>query len=96
LNSSDHPVLLTAEWSYIFKDDESCVDPESSYAFSRRVSGCPSTKFGVRIPLNTQALSAKAGITLDFRLVHFGRTPRQLNHVSSLASRTLCVISDFS
>jgi hypothetical protein len=60
----------------LFKDDESCVDPEFSYAFSRRISRCPSTKFGVRIPLKTQALPDAADITLDFWTVHFGRTPR--------------------
>jgi hypothetical protein len=42
----------------LFKDDESYVDAESSYALSRRVSGGPSTKFGVQIPLKTQVLSA--------------------------------------
>jgi hypothetical protein len=78
----------------LFKDDESYVDPESSSALNRRVSGCPSTKFGVRIPLETEALPATADIMEDFWLVHFGRTPRQFDQVSSLASRTLCVISE--
>ena len=50
----------------LFKDDESNVDPESDYALNRRVSGCPSTKFGVRIPLKTQALPATADTTLNF------------------------------
>jgi hypothetical protein len=59
-----------------FKDDESNVDPESSYALSRRVSGCPTTKFGVRIPLKTQALPATVDITPDFLTVYFGWTPR--------------------
>jgi hypothetical protein len=60
----------------LFKDDESNIDSESCYALSNRVSGYPSTKFGVRIPLKTQALTATANITLDFLTVTFGRTPR--------------------
>jgi hypothetical protein len=56
----------------LFKDEESYVDPESSYAPSRRVSGCPSTKFGVRIPLKTQALPATADITPGFLLTSVG------------------------
>jgi hypothetical protein len=75
----------------LFEDDESYVDPESSYALSRRVSGCPSTKFGVRSPLKTQALPATADITLDF-----GRTPRQWDHLSSLASHTCVLLVNFS
>jgi hypothetical protein len=83
-------------WMVIFpfKDYKSQVDPECSYAIGRRVSGCPSTKFVVRIPLKTQALLATADIKLDFWLVHFDWTPRQFHHVPSLASRTLCVISE--
>jgi hypothetical protein len=38
--------------------------------------------------LKVQALPAAANITLDFLTVHFGRTPRQLNH--SLHARTEC------
>jgi hypothetical protein len=73
------PSNTSYSWMVIllFKDDESYVDPESSYALSRRVSGCPSTKFGVRIHLKPQALPATSDITLDLWLVHFGRTPRQ-------------------
>jgi hypothetical protein len=71
----------------LFKNDESDIDPESSYSLSRRVSG-------FRIPLKTQALLATADIALDFLIVHFGRTPRQFNHISSLASRNSCVISE--
>jgi hypothetical protein len=50
----------------LFQDDESYVDPEFSYALSRRDSGCPNAEFGVRFPLKTQALLATADITLDF------------------------------
>jgi hypothetical protein len=68
----------------LFKDDESYVDPEFIYAFSRRISRCPSAKFGVRIPLKTPALPDAVDITLHFWTVHFGRTPRiiirQFNH----------------
>jgi hypothetical protein len=68
----------------LFKDDESHVDPESSYTLSRRISRCPGAKFGVWIPLKTQALPDAADITLGFWTVHFGRTPRiitrQFNH----------------
>jgi hypothetical protein len=74
-----------------FKDDESYVDPESSYAPSRRVSGCPSTEFGVRIALKTQALPDTVDFALDFLTVNFGRTPHQYNHDTSLASRA-CVL----
>jgi hypothetical protein len=49
----------------LFKDDESYVDLEASYAHGRRVSDCPSTKFEVRIPLKTQTLLATEDITLD-------------------------------
>jgi hypothetical protein len=77
----------------LFKDDKSYVDLESSYAISRRVPGYPCTKFGVRISLKTQSLPTTAGITLDFWLVHFGRTPRQFNHVSPLESRTLLLLN---
>jgi hypothetical protein len=66
------------------------------YALSRRVSGCPSTKFGTRIALNTQALKATVNITLDLLLVHVGQTPRQFNHVSSLVSHTYVLFEDFS
>jgi hypothetical protein len=61
----------------LFKDDESYVDPESSYALSRHAFGCPNTELGVRIPLKTQPLPATVDITLHFRLVHLGRTPHQ-------------------
>jgi hypothetical protein len=50
----------------LFKDDESYVDPESSYALSRRISRCPNAKFGVRNPLKTQDLPDAADIKLDF------------------------------
>jgi hypothetical protein len=78
-----------------FKDDESYVDPESRYAPSRRVFGCPSTEFGVRIPLQTQALPATADITLDYSPVHLGKTPRQICHYSFIASRT-CVLLELN
>jgi hypothetical protein len=55
---------------------------------SRRVSGCPSTKFGVRIPLKTQTLPATTDITLHLWLVHFPRTPCQFSH----SLHTLCVL----
>jgi hypothetical protein len=76
LSSTSH------SWKVIllFKDDESNINPESSYALSRRVSGCTSTKFGVRIPLYTQAMPATADTTLDFLTVNFGRMSRQCNH----------------
>jgi hypothetical protein len=35
----------------LFKDDESYVDLESSYALGILVSGCLSTEFGVQIRL---------------------------------------------
>jgi hypothetical protein len=72
----------------LFKDDESNLDPESSYALSRRVFRCPRTKFGVRIRSKTQALPATVYIMLDFWLVHLGPAPRQFNYVPTLASRT--------
>jgi hypothetical protein len=80
----------------LFKDDESYVNPECSYALSRRVSGCPSTKFGVRIPLKSQALPVTVDIALDYPTVNFGRTPRQCNHLSSLAPRTCVLLVNFS
>jgi hypothetical protein len=88
LTRSKNPLMVIL----LFKDDESHVDSESSYALSRRVTGCPSTKFGFWIPLKIQALPATAYIALDFWLLHFCRTPRQFNYVS-LASRTPCVNS---
>jgi hypothetical protein len=69
----------------LIQDDESYVDPEFSYALSRRDSGCPNAKFGVRIPLKTQALPA----TVDIWLVHFGQTPRVFTRFTHL-----CFISE--
>jgi hypothetical protein len=77
------PSSTSYSWMVIllFKDDESYVDSESSYALSRRVAGCPNTKYGVRIPLKAQALPATMDTTLDFLTVNVGRTPCQYNHL---------------
>jgi hypothetical protein len=63
------------------KDNKSYFDIEPTYTLGKHVSNCPITKFGVQIPLKTQALLATVDNTLDFLLIHSGWTPRQLIHV---------------
>jgi hypothetical protein len=54
--------------------DESHVDLEISYALGRCVFSCPSTKFGVRIPLQTLGQLVATDNRLNLQPAHFDRT----------------------
>jgi hypothetical protein len=56
------------------KDNKPHVDLGISYALSRSVFSCPSTKFGVRIPLWAHAQSAKGNNWLYLQVENFVQT----------------------
>jgi hypothetical protein len=80
----------------LFKDDESYVDPESSYTLSRLVPGCPNTKFGVRIPLKPQAMLPTADIMLDFWFTSVGLLASLITYDHMLHMCTCVIFVNFS